>query len=184
MNRGRKRLRLSEYDYSGPGVYFITICTHGRRCLFGEIRDVNMRLSKTGLMIQKWWMKLPEKFPFLQIDKSTIMPNHLHGILTLDYDDESIVPCVKSDLPAIVQWFKTMTTNEFIRGVKENRWPQFKGKLWQRSYYDHVIRNEKEFEKIREYIEHNPLKWHLDRENPKSTNFDIDHEAYFANFYG
>jgi hypothetical protein len=73
-----------------------------------------------------------------------------------------------SPLQRVVQWFKTMTTNAYIRGVKENQWPPFPGKLWQRNYYEHIIRNEKELMRTREYIENNPPKWESDRENPNA----------------
>ena len=75
-------------------------------------------------------------------------------------------------LQRIVQWFKTMTTNEYIHGVKEHGWPRFQGSLWQRSFYDHVIRDEASLNRIREYISTNPLRWDLDRENPRSRGSD------------
>ena len=104
------------------------------------------------------------------------MPNHLHGVIKIVGAD----PCVRPEpveysgapLPKIVQWFKTMTTNAYIRGVKKYGWPQFPGKLWQRSFYEHVIRNDDDLNSIREYIVSNPIRWALDRENPGCKNPD------------
>ncbi|MFN3920772.1 MAG: transposase, partial [Methylohalobius sp.] len=75
-------------------------------------------------------------------------------------------------LPKIIQWFKTMTTNEYIRGVKQLGWTPFRGRLWQRNYYEHIIRTEDALRRIRRYIATNPLRWHLDRENPKRLGED------------
>ncbi len=103
------------------------------------------------------------------------MPNHIHGIIQITQivgADLRVCPNnnqgehIGSPLHKMVQWFKTMTTNEYIRNVKNNNWPPFNSKLWQRNYYEHIIRNERELNKIREYIIHNPLKWELDFENP------------------
>jgi putative transposase len=202
----RKSVRLRNYDYSFPGAYFITICTKGKKCFFGEIRDGQNFINAAGNSIIKWWKELPVKFKDISLDEYVLMPNHFHGILLFIRP----IPCVgaglrvrpKTDnaargehigsplkgssaiqtnkkttiaLPKIIQWFKTMTTNEYIRGVKQNNWSPFDGKLWQRNYYDHVIRNEKSLDRIREYIYNNSLRWHLDKENPNSKGEDEFH---------
>jgi len=87
---------------------------------------------------------------------------------------------VGASLPEIVQWFKTMTTNEYIRGVKQSGWTPFRGRLWQRSYYEHIIRNEESLNRIRRYIAENPLRWHVDRENMNRTGIDPDEEHWFS----
>ncbi len=191
----RRSIRLKEYDYSQPGVYFITICTHNRECLLGEIKNDKVELYVAGQIIEKWWVVLPNKFTNIKIDEYIIMPNHFHGIITIVETnvgaDLRVCPNnngkdmdlqgehIGSPLRKIIQWFKTMTTNEYIRGVKHNILPSFHRKFWQRNYYEHIIRNEDELKKIREYIRNNPLKWHLDRENPKRIAKDVLEEEIF-----
>ena len=134
-------------------------------------------------MIKKWWFELPNKFDKIENDVFIVMPNHIHGIILMFDSDISIVGadlCVCPDnnisgehigsplqnnnrsLSKIIQWFKTMTTNEYIRNVKEYNWEKFEKRLWQRNYYEHIIRNQKSFNKIGEYIYNNPAKWKHD----------------------
>jgi putative transposase len=186
----RKSPRLSGYDYSQDGAYFVTVCVQGRLFLFGEIVAGNMRLNSAGQMLGKWWAELERKFPPLKIDEHyVVMPNHFHGIVWVQEEKlfsrpiaigspaNSTLPLAKGGhagppLQRMVQWFKTMTTNEYIHGVKELGWPQFQGSLWQSGFYDHVIRDEASLNRIREYIATNPLRWDLDRENPRSRGSD------------
>ena len=185
----RKNIRLQNYDYSQAGYYFITICTQDKQRLFGEIADGKLLLNVGGEMIKKWIYQLENKFPQILIDKYIVMPNHVHCIIVnmeMDWcvysqDDEledvgaDLCVCpqngnikykkgeyINLSLSQIIQWFKTMTTNEYIQGVKNGIYPVFNKRLWQRNYYDRVIRNEQEYEKIYEYIETNPLKWEED----------------------
>jgi len=129
-----------------------------------------MHLSEQGCMIEKWWQELKAKFPLIDLDASVVMPNHFHGVVVLVGADLCVCPKegghTGPPLPKIIQWFKTMTTNEYIRGVKEKHWSRFNKRVWQRNYYEHIIRDEKSLNRIREYIVNNPLRWHLDRENP------------------
>jgi putative transposase len=171
----RKSPRLSGYDYSQDGAYFVTAAVQGRLYLFGEVIEGEMRLNPAGQMIGRWWRELERKFSLLKIDEyHVVMPNHFHGIV---FVPEQSVPIAEGGhvgppLQKIVQWFKTMTTNEYIHGVKELGWPRFQGSLWQRSFYDHVIRDEASLNRIREYIATNPRRWDLDRENPRSRGSD------------
>ena len=152
----RRSIRLEGYDYSDEGAYFVTIVTRERESLFSNILDGKVHLNYAGKMIEKWWNELNEKFPMVKIDTTIIMPNHLHGILNivgaalcgrpdsglerghphrgaptyLDYDSGQ-PRRVAPTLGKIMDWFKTMTTNEYIRGVKEIGWSPFCGKLWQ-----------------------------------------------------
>ncbi len=170
--------RLSGYDYSQEGAYFVTVCVQGRQVLLGEIIHGEMRLNQAGCMVERWWNKLESNFPTLKTDFYVIMPNHFHGIALIAENTSSALPAcpqgahMGAPLQKILQWFKTMTTNEYIHGVKEHGWPQFQGSLWQRSFYDHVIRDEASLNRIREYISTNPLRWDLDRENPRSRGSD------------
>lgn len=179
----RRSVRLKGYDYTQPGSYFVTLCTQHRQCLFGEIWDDQMILNEIGQMVMRWWKELPHKFPSVATDAYALMPNHLHGIIILVGADLCVRPNrgVRPDssirfgekgahagapLPRIVQWFKTMTTNEYLRGIKERGWPPFPGRLWQRNYYEHIIRNELELNDVRRYIQENPARWTTDENNP------------------
>lgn len=169
----RRSIRLQGYDYSNPGGYFVTICVQNRECLFGAIDDGRVQLNDAGRMVERWWYKLPDKFPTVTVDEHIVMPNHFHGIIVISAarssgghadppDDEP----ARVSLPRIVQWFKTMTTNAYIRGVKTAGWPRFAGRLWQRNYYERIIRNRREWHNIRRYIQNNPINWYDDRNHP------------------
>jgi len=170
--RHRRSIRLQGYDYSQAGAYFITICVQQRECLFGEIIGDEMWLNDAGRMVERWWAELGNKFPSVETDEYVVMPNHFHGIVVIVRADLCVRPYSKGthagmSLPEIVQWFKTMTTNEYIRGVKQHGWIPFPVQLWQRNYYERIIRNEEELCRIRQYIADNPAQWVHDRENPR-----------------
>jgi len=171
----RESPRLPDYDYSQEGAYFVTVCVQRRQALLGTVIGGAMRLSPAGHMIGKWWSELERKFPSVKADPyHVVMPNHFHGILFIS---EAIASGPEGGhagppLQRVVQWFKTMTTNEYIHGVKERGWSPFKERLWQRSFYDHVIRTEEALNRIREYIRTNPQRWDLDRENPRARDKD------------
>jgi putative transposase len=173
----RKSIRLKGYDYSQAGLYFITICVQNRDDLFGMIENGEMKLNDAGQMIVKWYYELINKFPDIKCDEMIVMPNHFHCIvenvgadlrvctnnIEQTYRDATILGEHKgSPLSTVVQWFKTMTTNEYIRGVKNLGWQPFNGKLWQRNYYEHIIRNEKSYQTISKYIINNPAQWQAD----------------------
>lgn len=157
-----------------------------------------MQLSTAGTMIWQWWEELNRKFPTARTDVVVVMPNHFHGIIVIDppQQAQNDVGAILSDRPVdgqphsdgqprraaptekppslggIVGWFKTMTTNAYIRGVRQQGWPPFQGAVWQRNYYEHVIRQEQAIEQIREYIQANPARWTWDRENLQRTGLD------------
>jgi REP element-mobilizing transposase RayT len=172
---------LKGYDYSQPGAYFITICTQDRACLFGEVVDGEMRLNDAGQMVQDVWDELPAFYPGVQTDAFIVMPNHIHGIIILvgtgshacpdEIGQPQGVAPTRLSLPDVVHRFKTMTTKRYIDGVKKFGWTPFRRRLWQRNYYEHIIRNDHALQRIREYIWTNPLRWHLDRENPNRSRF-------------
>lgn len=170
----RKTTRLRDYDYSQPGFYFITICTQDHRNLLGEIVDGEMQLNAVGETVECWWQRLPERY-HVQLDCYVVMPNHFHGVVVIPDEDGTGAHIdaetgahIGAPLQQIVRWFKTMTTNEYLRGVKTHHWRPFEKRLWQRNYYEHVIRGDKDLAAIREYICNNPLKWELDSENPEN----------------
>lgn len=181
----RKSIRLKNYDYSQNGCYFITICTNNRECLFnirspqqstGDYARSPLRKSLHNTlspdeMIEKWLLELEKKFADIKINEYVIMPNHIHFILEKcdgDFADNhagsSLRQSNKVNIQEIVAWFKTMTTNEYIKNVKQNVYTPFDKKLWQSSFYEHVIRNEYDYVQVAEYIRNNPLKWEEDKE--------------------
>lgn len=158
-NSARKQIRLKEYDYSQNGAYYITLCTHKKQKLFGEISDATLSSfpNRPDLLIEKWLHETENKFTNTKLDYFVIMPNHVHLILFLTGDH------IGSPLPQIIDWFKTMTTNEYINGVKKGLYKPFEKHIWQRSYFDHIIRNDEDLYNTRKYIEQNPPKWELDK---------------------
>ena len=160
----RRSIRLQDYDYSQSGAYFVTICTQNRDCLFGDIVDEEIRLNRIGIMVKNICEWLPQQYPYVTVEEFIVMPNHFHGIvfITDDFVDGSrmeggsrTAPTVKrKPVGRLVGAFKTVTTKRFnemrcTTGVK----------LWQRNYYEHVIRNEDDYRDIAEYIQANPLNW-------------------------
>jgi putative transposase len=269
----RRSIRLKGYDYAQAGRYFVTFCVKDRQHFFGEIIEDEMYLNDAGIMIEKWYLELENKFPKIRCHEYVVMPNHFHAIVQIidvvdnvsgdvsgehtgsplpnspiisdeqkitnspnvsdgrgepmcspETSDEpndanslnvsdainflktdtnhveqgrhaglplqsSIQPPIEQDRHAglpqqlpqplpqqkpilgehkdsplweVVQWFKTMSTNEYIRGVKTLGWERFNGKLWQRNYYEHIIRNDESCEKIATYIINNPKNWEKD----------------------
>ena len=165
----RRSTRLRNYDYSLSGAYFITIVTQDRYCLFGHVDADQMKLNPAGEMVNEIWRSLPSRFPTVITDTFTIMPNHVHGIIVINHQtgphDGTELP-VTPKLGDIISAFKSKTTVDYTRGVNQHGWSPFPRRLWQRNYYDRVIRNDRELALTRDYIAENPLKWHLDRENP------------------
>ena len=211
----RRSIRLKGYDYSQPGAYFITICTHQRECLFGEIIDGQMHLKNFGRIIQIHWGNLQKHHLHIKLDEFVIMPNHLHGIIILFNDsvgaglndtfrsqtEQMTIKPAPATIDELINYqqkvgaglndtFRSQTeqmtikpapativqsTNyqqkgipEIIRGFKTfsarqiNNIRSQKGvPLWQRNYYEHIIRNESDLNRIREYIVKNPQKWKL-----------------------
>lgn len=190
----RRSIRLKGYDYSEAGAYFVTVCVKDHTCLFGDLEQGEMKFNDAGNMVKTWWLSIPDKYQHAKLDEYTIMPNHFHGIINIVGADQCVCPDpsiypkhfteiknkgehIGSSLPKIIQWFKTMTTNEYISGINTHGWERFNGKLWQRNYYEHIIRNEKELQSIRKYIVNNPMQWELDTENPQNRKGTIQKNA-------
>ncbi len=153
----RKPNRARGFEYRSPGPYFVTLCVQDRRCLFGSIADDAIRFSDAGTMVSQAWNTIARQFPATECDESVIMPNHFHALITLPHDGDG------PNLGTVVQAFKRLSTNLYMTGVKEHGWQRFDGRLWQRSYHDHIIRNEREMDLVREYIAANPARWQGDR---------------------
>jgi putative transposase len=161
--------RLRDYDYSQAGAYFLTLCLQDRICRFGDVVDGKVRLSSAGEMIDRIWRQMPVRFPSIVLDDWVVMPNHFHGIIILS--DLTHPRAETSSAPMIsrvIQAYKSETANTYSQGVRELGWPAFIGRLWQRDYYDHIIRDEPDLDRIREYIALNPSRWEEDRENPNN----------------
>ena len=150
----RRKMRLQYYDYSQPGCYFVTICVQNRRNLLGKVSDGMMLLNEAGRMVDEVLNELEARYAGGNLAEYVVMPNHLHFIWI------NRQPSV--DLSALVPWLKITTTNRYIRAVKANAWPRFEQKLWQRGFFEHVVRSEEGYRQIAEYILNNPYQWHLD----------------------
>ena len=171
--RGRPSLRLPDYDYAQPGAYFVTICALDRVCLFGEVREGAIHLNDAGRMVREVWEELPARFPHIGLDAFIVMPNHLHGIVVIRERREG------QGLGQIIGAFKSLTTRRYIVGVRQAGWRPFAGRLWQDNYFEHVIRDETSFNRIREYIACNAVHWDSDPERPRGATRDerADDEA-------
>jgi REP element-mobilizing transposase RayT len=149
-------MRLQNFDYGEPGPYFVTICLDDQWHLFGSTDDESVRLNAIGSMIEREWLDLERRYIGLQLDAYAIMPNHFHGILLLPVD-ETFQPVVS--LVEVIGAFKSITTVAYGRGVSSQGWPRYKRRLWQRGYWDHVVRNDKDLLEKRRYVESNPWVW-------------------------
>ena len=188
----RRSIRLQGYDYSQEGAYFVTLCAQHRECLFGKIVDGEMVLNDAGRVVVQSWQVIPDHFPSVELDEFVVMPNHVHGILVITNapvgaNDYSPIPKTSASVrgneysPIRAQRPRgtSKTIGSIIRGFKigvtkwmrQSRGVNFSHRgcspaIWQRNYYERIIRNEDELHRIREYIVNNPLKWEFDRENP------------------
>lgn len=174
--------RLRTWDYGSNGLYFITICTQNREHYFGEIADGKMILSEIGILANKHWNEIPEHFPFVNLDEFVVMPNHVHGIIIIDKPDDGR----RVETPKLGVSTDTDTdtdTNHQTAAASEKWKPQSLGVIinqykrivtiksrkihtdfaWQTRFYDHIIRNNESYEKIRNYIANNPSKWEEDK---------------------
>ena len=212
----RRSIRMKGYDYSSPGAYFVTTVTHKRECLFGDVVEGSVHLSKMGGIVQQVWLDLSNRYSYVVLDAFCIMPNHVHGIIILTDTlgrggSELQLPSVpdqiqeKSNIESneiltrpyiqypsmsdqIREKSKTESNGnqtrpdtrhgipEIVRAIKSfsarriNRLRGIPGvPVWQRNYYERIIRNENELNAIRRYILYNPLQWKLDGENPANT---------------
>ena len=157
----RRSIRMPDFDYTKACVYFVTICIQDRASLLGNIAEKTMQQNDAGLMAQTAWEELPEHYPGVGVDAFVVMPNHVHGLLTLG--DDNTVEVVLS-LSDVMQRWKSWTTTLYRRGVREQNWQPFPARLWQRNYYECVVRDEKEWQTYRDYIQSNPSKWCDDQE--------------------
>ncbi|MEW5958621.1 MAG: transposase [Chloroflexota bacterium] len=182
----RRSIRLKDYDYSQSGAYFVTICTYRQSCLFGVVAAGQVRLNEYGRIAHTEWLKSAEIRQEIALDVFVVMPNHIHGIVWITSPDRSIgnvrTHARKGDRPvaltpprgpapkslgAFLAGYKSAVTKQ-INQVRDSPGTP----VWQRNYYEHIIRTERALAAIRQYIAQNPLRWELDRYNPATTGPD------------
>ena len=170
--RRRRSIRLPGHDYRSPGAYFVTACTHGAEPLFDQpdLREI----------VERTWHSLPQRFPSVSLDSFVVMPNHIHFIVWLNSVGAPLAGAHGVDqtsragaspaptLGKVVGTFKALVATEWLKSLERNA-PHRSGRVWQRNYYERVVRSEDELDRIREYVGLNPLKWQFDRENPYRT---------------
>jgi REP element-mobilizing transposase RayT len=175
----RRSIRLKGYDYAQAGAYFVTVVTHGRECLFGEVVDGEMILNEYGTVVQKWWNDISAHFPGVELGEFVVMPNHVHGIIIIHGRGAVPAPYLTTEeqgggtpplqkiptLGQIVGYFKYKSTKEM--NLLEA--PGVITRFWQRNYYERIIRNEREMDAIWAYIEANPSAWAEDAENVQNV---------------
>ena len=181
----RRSIRLKEYDYSQAGAYFLTLCTYQRQCLFGEIVGGAMQLNPYGQVVAEEWVRSPTLRREIELDQWVIMPNHFHGIVLIqsvdkgdrldDFENIGVGAQGLAPLQTGIAYRQPKSLSTFVAGFKSavtkriNRLRDAPGNpLWQRNYYEHVIRDEPSCHILRQYIANNPLSWELDQLHPKN----------------
>ncbi len=185
----RRTIRLHGYDHSQPGAYFITVCTHGKQSLYGEIVEGQRRMNDAGQLVHACWYGLGRRYSGIDLDAFIVMPNHIHGIIQItDVGAIHELPTpglVANEVGAIHESplrgmdrkrRRRMQLAKVIGYFKMNTAKQINARrgtpgtaLWQRNYYEHIIRNDGELDKICEYISTNPLRWASGRDNPDAV---------------
>ena len=161
--RKRKTVRLKEYDYSQAGHYFVTVCAKGRVEWFGHVEDGKMVLNERGVTVERCWNEILRHFPDVDLDAFVVMPNHVHGVIIINPVGNRHACSIQRQyqkLPVIMGSFKS-AVSKWIHTAG----PGNKGFQWQKSYHDHIIRNEESLQRVREYIANNPALWAQDIEN-------------------
>jgi putative transposase len=175
----RRSIRIPGHDYAAPAAYYITICTKNRECLFGTVAAGTMRLNSIGEIARLCWEEIPIHFPNVETDTFVIMPNHVHGILWVNGRQTDVSVGANNYLPLQPTRSRlfpmghgtSKTVGSIIRGFKIGVMTGVRKKfparpIWQRNYYERVIRNDPELNRIRQYIADNPAQWESDRNNP------------------
>jgi REP element-mobilizing transposase RayT len=195
----RRSIRLRGYDYSSPGAYFITICSHNKRFLFGNVADGQMQRNDYGEIVQEEWFRSATIRKEIQLDAWMVMPNHVHGVVMITpVAAHGYVPGTTlarhravghgvgahSHAPLQRRPHSLATFVGGFKGAAKKRINKMRGTpgapVWQENYYDHIIRNEDELNKIREYILTNPLRWAYDRENPERKENPEDEPDWYV----
>jgi len=181
----RRSIRLKGWNYAQTGAYFVTVCVQNRECPLGNVVGDAVVRHESGRLVESCWKDLRQRFPGLELDAFVVMPNHVHGIIVIDPVGAGLAlpdhlgkgePGAASSAPTDDVAPGGPTLGDIMRAFKSisaiavNRHLGRRGQsFWQRNYYEHIIRDEAELNRIRDYIIHNPLQWMLDRENPLGT---------------
>ncbi|MDL2214989.1 transposase [Dysgonomonas sp. OttesenSCG-928-M03] len=168
----RRTIRLQGYDYSQEGLYFVTICCQDKICRFGKIQNDEVVLNEVGEIVKRYWLDIPNHFPHIILHEFVIMPNHVHGILEIA---ECVAVAANNHSPENETPFRSpsKTIGSVVRGFKigvskwlNNQWAkdfspvrQLSKSIWQRNYYEHIIRNSRSYQNISDYIKSNPINW-------------------------
>ena len=164
----RRSIRLQGYDYSQAGAYFVTVVAHQRECLFGDVVGGGVVLNEFGRVVANTWEWLENQYSYVALETWVVMPNHFHGILLIQDDGRggsrtAPTPMKRKPLGRLIGAFKTVSTKQ-INLLRDT--PGIP--IWQRNYYEHVIRNDDDLNRIHRYIESNPSMWADDDENPSN----------------
>ncbi len=165
----RRSIRLKDYDYSENGAYFVTICTKAKEPYFDRYPELKK-------IVESEWDRIPEKFPVVFLDSFVVMSNHIHGIIFIDKEHKNVGAGLEPALPratsrvaptlgTIVGTFKSLSLRRWAKYLEGNH-SKLVDTIWQRNYYEHIIRDENELNLVREYIVFNPFKWSFDMDNP------------------
>ena len=191
--RERKLNLLSDYDYSTSGYYFVTVCSKDREEWFGKIENGEMRLNTVGEIARNSWAEIPLHLQHIEIDEFSVMPNHIHGILIINESMvgnaymrshqrnafmHSLQDRTKMLLSKVIQQYKASVTRKINSSESSHHF------AWQKSFYDHVIRNDRSLDNLRQYIVNNPLKWELDIENGKGNSQHKSSVDYYGEIIG
>ncbi|MBZ0252356.1 MAG: transposase [Candidatus Methylomirabilis sp.] len=157
---GRRSIRLPAYDYASPGAYFVTVCVEGRACILAGVEDARAAPTELGAMVEETWRNVMAGAEGVASDAFVVMPNHVHGIVVIERDASGV------SLSALLRRFKSFTTAAYRRMTEAGGRPIDGTRLWQRNYFERVIRTEEEWNAVRDYIARNPAEWSSDPENP------------------
>ncbi len=187
----RRSIRLRDFDYSAEGAYFVTICTYERIRVLGDVVDGEIALTSIGEIAHKFWLEIPDHFPNVCLDEWVVMPNHVHGIIIIHggLDERNVGVQNFEPLQTSRHQFQHIlprSVGSIVRAYKSavTRWCRtngFNSPVWQRNYYEHVVRDEDSLNKIREYILTNPLRWQFDKENLHNVGAD-DFDKWLESF--
>lgn len=179
----RRSIRLAGYDYAQHGMYFITLCVEGMQGLLGTIESADIRISPYGAIVEQCWRDTGARYPSVYLADYVIMPNHFLALVHIENEtpanfvragagrgavgDLRVRPGVGTgasiSLSEIIQRFKSLTTHAYMQEVKVGHFLPFKRRVWHRGYYEHIVRNEEDLARIREYIANNPIQWELEK---------------------
>ena len=161
----RRSIRLKGYDYSQAGMYFVTICVQKHICLFGDIIGKQMILNETGKIVENLWFEIPQHFPDAILHEFIAMPNHIHSIIELTHNNATVGAKNFSPLQSLrsVPCGTARSIGSIIRGFKIGVTKQLGYSIWQRNYWEHIIRDEQSYQNIANYIMDNPANWEKDK---------------------